>query len=899
MAKTRAVISAFNRGMISPLGLARAAEEDRVAGRVRLSAETQTNWIPRVLGSMMLRPGLGYTGATYNNNKAVFIPFTFATDDLADIEFTDSAMRVWVDDTVISRASVSTAITNGTFDSNVTGWTDADETGATSAWGTGGYLSLLGTSFSAAIRRQQVSVGVSDRNISHALRVIIARGVVTIKVGSSAGASDYFERTLKEGEYSLAFTPTADFHIELSATTKYASLVDSIAVESSGDMVIASPYAEADLGLIRWEQSADVVFMACDGYRQYKIERFGSTSWALVKYYADDGPFRAPNLSKTTLTPSAVSGDITLAASAPVFKSTNVGSLYSIGSIGQYVELDATGAGQWSSAISVSGVGTTRDISVVRAGTWSATVTLQRSSDGGTTWAEVATYTTNATVTYNDALDNQDLQYRIGIDTGDYTSGTAELSLTYSTGSLTGFVRITGFNSETSVNAIVLKELGGASASSDWAEGEWSDRRGFPTCITLYESRLCFFGRGKSQISESDAYYDFDSATEGNAGPINRSVGAGPVDVGNWMFSGSRLVIGTDGGEIVTRQSFDELMAPANFGFKNSSRIGSAKVPCAAIDGMPIFVQRSGKKIYHLAYDSASYDYVNSDMMELVPEIGEPSITRIAVQRQPDTRIHALRSDGKVAVMVSDFAEEVSCWLLYETDGIVEDIYVQPGSNEDTVYYIVKRTIGGSTKRYREKFALESECQGGTLNKQADSFITYTGAASATITGLSHLEGEEVIVWANGADLSPDDENGDQTTYTVSGGQITLGSAQTNVVVGLPYDASYKSVKLVYGAEGGTALTQVKRIDHIAPIFYNTHHKGLKYGRDFDNLYDLPQVKDGAPVAADTIHAAYDQIAFEFDGEYNTDSRLCLRARAPRPCTLLGVVISLQTNEKG
>lgn len=884
----------FNRGIVSQLALARVTSEDKASQRVSLSAETQTNWIPRVLGSMMLRPGLEYTGATYNNNKAFFIPFEKATSDIADIEFTDGIMRVWVDDDPISRASVSSAVTNGNFTSDVADWADADEAGCTSAWATGSYLSLIGTSFNAAIRRQEVTVAGGDQNVQHALRLVIERGEVTIKVGSAAGGAQYFELDLTEGEHSLAFTPTGNFHIELSSKTKYASLVDSVNVESSGNVTFTSPYAEADLSLIRREQSGDVIFLAANGYQQYKILRHGTTSWSLVKYWVDDGPFRTRNFTKTTLTPSAVSGDITLTASSNVFISSNVGSVYRIGSIGQYVEISVTAENQWSDPISVSGTDTTRDIAVdvdFSTGSLVGTVTLQRSSDEGTTWAEVKTYSGDTTETYNDELDNQELQYRIGVATGDFTSGTGDLNLTYTTGSLTGVVRITEYSSETSVSAIVLNELGGTDASSDWSEGEWSDRRGFPTSLGIYESRMCFFGRGKYQMSIVDAYSSFDPDFEGDAGAINRTIGFGPVDYINWIYGGSRLLLGADGFEPVSRQSYDDVLTPDSNGFVRSTTIGSARLDVAILDDMPVFVQRCGTKTFGMIYDSTSYKYKSKDMFELAPELGQPSIIKVVAQHQPDKRLHAIRSDGKVVIQVFDSAEGVAGLVLFETDGTVEDVYVQPGDEEDSVYYIVNRTIDGNTVRYREKWALESECVGDTLNKQADSFVSYTGTATSLITGADHLEGEEVVVWADGADAG---------TYTVTGGNIHLDEAVENYVYGLSYTAQYKSVKLAYGAQGGTALCQPKRIDHIAPVLYKTHYKGLKYGNSFDSgdLYDLPDVYDGVAVADDTIYDTYDQQAFEFDDDYGTDSRLCLQAQAPRPCTVLAVVYTLDTNEK-
>jgi hypothetical protein len=130
---------AFNRGIISTLALARLDID-----RIPLSAETQTNWMPRLVGSMMLRPGFKYTGGTNNNEKAYHIPFVFAKNDTAILEFTDETLRVKVSETPITRASVSTTITNGTFTSNITSWTDDDEAGATSAWVTGGYMGLTG-----------------------------------------------------------------------------------------------------------------------------------------------------------------------------------------------------------------------------------------------------------------------------------------------------------------------------------------------------------------------------------------------------------------------------------------------------------------------------------------------------------------------------------------------------------------------------------------------------------------------------------------------------------------------------------------------------------------------------------------------------------------------------------
>lgn len=898
---------AFNRGLISPLALSRVDLK-----RTALSAETMTNWMPRTLGSMMLRPGLEYIDGTLNDAAAVHIPFVFSIDDTAIIELTDEVMRVRVDEEVISRVSVSTAITNGTFDSNVTGWTDADESGATSQWATGGYLSLTGTGVNSAIRTQQVTVSASDQNKEHALNIVIERGPVTIKVGSSSGGSDYIAETeLKTGAYSLAFTPTGNFHISLSGIREYAALVDSITVAASGDMQIATPWSEDDLPYVRWDQSADVVFVACEGIQQRRIERHGTRSWGVALYAPEDGPFRPINTGPITITPSTLSGDITLTASENLFNSKHVGALFSIASSGQKVSDIFSSDNDFTNHIRVTGTGGSRAFAVIiGTGAFSATLTLQRSISEPGNWEDVTTYTTTTATNYNDQLDNQIVYYRIGIKTGDYTSGNAAVSLIYSLGSITGIARITGYTSPTSVSAAVLISLGNIIASTDWSEGLWSDYRGWPGAVALDEGRLWWAGKDKIVGSVSDAFDSFDADTEGDSGPISRSIGSGPVDTINWLLPLQRLVVGGQLAEKTARSSsLDEPLTPTNFNLKDSSTRGSSAVPPAKVDKSGLYTRNT--RLFELIQGGDVYsDYDSVDITSIAPEVGSSGFKRIAVQRYPDTRIHCVRNDGKVAILVYDRVEEVKCWILVETDGTVEDAFVLPAeenAEEDRVYYLVNRTVDGNTVRYLEKWALESECEGDTLNKQADSFVTFTNspaAASVPAGTASHLVGETVVVWADGKCLR--DADGNIATFTVAadGGIDALTNAgssysATTGVVGLAYTARFRSSKLAYAAAMGTALTQRKRVSYLGLILLNTHAQGLKYGTSFDHLDSLPLIKDGAEVDLDDIHESYDMDATEVNDTWGTDSRLCLEANAPRPCTVSAAVITLATHDKG
>lgn len=879
---------AFNRGVISPLALARVDVK-----RVALSAEEQTNWMPRVLGPMSLRPGFQFIGGSHLHQAARYLPFVFSVSDTALIELTPNLMRVLVNDVEITRPSTATsATTNGTFDTNLAGWTDLDEgTFASSVWASGGQLSLRGDGTLAAIREQAVSLVGGGQ---HALRVVVTQGILLLRVGSTSGDDDYLQETpLEVGTHSLTFNPSGTFYVRLFNRDDYPTLVDSCAIETGGGVLtIGTPWGADELSKIRYVQSGDIIFLACEGIRPIKIERRSTTSWSVVDYAPTDGPFLVENLTSITMTSSGITDTITLTASKAYFRTTNVGTLIRLASNGQARDKALGAENVFSDPVRINGLTAERNLHIVTTGTWSATLTLQRSVGEPGDWIDVTTYTTNQDVEYNDGYDNQIIYYRLGIKTGEYTSGAAAITLSYPYGSITGVVKLTSYISPTQFYGVVLSDLGAVSATTAWAEGAWSTRRGFPSAVAIHEGRLWWAGKDHLWGSASDAYYTFGEEPTGDSGTISRTIGIGPVDTINWLVSAEGLVMGGQGGEFVCRSSsLDEPLTPTNFKIKRGTTIGSAQLDPVIIDASVLFVDRSAGRLHELTSETFNASYAIKELTALTPEIGRPSIVRTAVQRKIDTRIHCVRSDGKVAVMIFDKIEEVNCWVLVETEGFVEDVVVLPsaGSEEDIVYYSVRRSIGGVTKRYLERWALTSECEGGTVNRQADSFKHYNGVPTQNIGSLAHLEGEEVVVWADGVD---------QGTFVVAFGSVVLNTTVSEAVVGLPYTARFKSTKLAYAAQGGSALTQRKRFDHLGLVLRNTHYQGLTYGDSFETLDDMPLVEHGQTTPPGTVWDEYDSDSFEINGTFDTDMRLCLQASAPRPCTVLAVVTSMSTNEK-
>lgn len=923
---TRILQYSWNRGVISNLALARFDLK-----RLALSATTSLNWIPRTLGSMMFRPGLAYVDGVYNNLQPRHIPFIFSVSDTAIIELTNMLMRVRINEQIISRVSVSTAVTNGTFAGNLSGWTQADDTGGNSTYVTGNFMGLNGNNTARGVRWQTVIVAGGDVGKEHALRIVVTKGYVVLRVGTTLGDDSYVNvTTLSPGVHSLAFTPSGNFTIEFTSATVYQTLVQSCTIEAAGAMTIPTSWPASMLTHLRHDQSADVIFVSSDGtLPQARIERRGiGRSWSLVTYYADDGPFQNGNVDQSILlTPSGLNGDITLTSNIPFFKPGHVGALFSLTSqAGQAVSGTSAGNGQYVGNVEVTGITTNggRNLVINIGGSWSGTIVLQFSVGAPGGWVDSGvTFTSNqSNFVYNDGFNNQTIFYRIGFE-GGYGSGTANLQLNFAQSSnIPGICRIDAVNSSTSVNAHVLKPIGNSTPTTIWSEGIWSGKNGYPTVPLLHEGRLWWFGQDYIIGSVSDAYASYDQTLTGNSAPIVRTFAQGPVSEIQWALGLQRLLVGCDGSEKSIRSSaLDEPLTPTDFNIKTPSTRGSADVPAVQIDTNGIFVQRgdpdngnnndSGTRLIEISYQGsyAIVDYTTADISELCPELLAIGVKRIAVQRKIDTRIHCMMADGTVVICVYDPIEKQKAFQPMQTNGTVIDMFVMPGGVEDKVYYAVQRTINGSTVVYLEKWALESECTGQPVAKNVDSHIVYSGAAVTSIGGLTSLIGATVCVWGwntstpftatlpNGTVVTVGQDMGTHVvdnTGTISG----LPAAVTNACIGLAYSGQWQSVKLTQTVHDGTSLGFAKSIDSLGLVLSNTHNKGLKFGTDFSHLDDLPATEDAMTLDPKTVWPSYDFEPIAVDGKWDPDTRLCLQAASPRPCTILAASIGVHTSDR-
>lgn len=889
MAYARGSILSLNAG---EAGAAIAARVD--LAKMRIALEEQTNFLPRVQGPAVFRPGTQYSAGTLDNQDACCLPFVVNVDTTARIELTENVARFFPDNVLLERPAVTTAVTNGTFDSDLSGWSGDSEVGADSQWVTGGYMGFVGTGSNAAKRSQHVTV--VEQGVEHALRVIVTRGPVMFKVGSVSEGDDYIaETSLKKGIHSLGFTPAGDFWITVWSISTTQKLVDSITVESAGPVEIETPWDIEDSRLMRYAQSGDVLFCAKKDIIQKRIERRGQRSWSIVDYAPEDGPFRVQNLNATTITPSALTGNITLTANRATFKTLHVGALWKLTHSTQTKSAELAGEDQSTDYIRVTGVEDARKFYWSVTGTFTATVRIQQAFGEPTGWVDFGNPITGPdSGEITDNFDNQIVYFRMTIKAGEYTSGTAVATLIYGGSLQHGVVRITGYTSPTVVDAEVLSAIGQEGATSNWAEGEWSDYRGYPGSVAFFDGRLWWGWQDRIFGSVSDAYESYDQDLEGDAGPIIRSVATGGFEDLRWILPLQRLIAGTGSQEVSIRSSsFDEPLTPTAFTARVASNRGSGDTQAIGVDSRGVSVQRNGQRIFELAFSVDAQDYVSNDLTRLKPEMCAAGVMGIAFQRQPDTRIWFWLEDGTAAVLTYEPQDEVAAWIPFVTNGEIRDVCVLPGAIEDEVWFVVKREIDGVDTYFHEKLARLDEAEGDTLSKTVDCHAVYSGSATATITGFDHLEGETVVGWGDGVP--------DPTPRTVQSGAVLLDAPVSSACYGLAYDGKLRGSMLNYGAALGTAVTFPKRISSLGLVMKNVGWKGVRIGRDFTNMTGLSTKYKGRTLAATEVLGSDGDPYVEtgaFNGRWDDDARWCLKVSSPYPATVMGVIVGVDTGEK-
>ena len=673
-----------------------------------------------------------------------------------------------------------------------------------------------------------------------------------------AGVKDGSKRT-----WLVRFERDRDSVFVLEFGHLYVRFFKDYAPVLSGGMPyeVATPYTEDDLindagaFAIDYTQSGDILYLAHRSHQPQKLSHFAATNWTLTDYDPSGGPFQDQNATATTVYASANSGAVTLTASAATFTADMVGTLF-------YLEQKAVSdVLQWE-------VG-------------KAIVTPATRRSGGRNYSALNSATTGTiTPTHTEGA----------VYDGDAGVQWQFLDAGY------GWARITAFTSSTVVSATVLSRIpdgavGGGNASTKWSIGAWSDSRGWPDCVGFYVDRLVW---ARDQTVWMSVAGDYENMQPRDAGrQLTDSAIALPIPSrrGNpilWLETLEvGLVVGTGSDEwLVGPASRNDALGPLNISANPAGTIGSRAVPALRIFDSIIFTQRSGKRLRALRYvqgEGAIYADLNAYADHVTP-----GFVSTAYVQEPYSMIVGAGSDGSFAAVTYYPEQQVLGWWRRPMNGAVECVQSipSPDASRDDMWLIVRRTINGVTRRYVEWMKPPLADDADQVDAfYVDSGITYSGAATITITGLGHLEGQIVNVLVDGAT---------HPQRTVTGGSITLQRAGTTVHAGLPYTARLATMDIEAGSATGTAQGKMKRAYRLAVRLLRT--LGGRLGTSETSLDTLQFRSAAVPMGSAPPLFTGDK---HTPGPGGSDrvARIWFEHSDPLPATVVAVMPQIQTED--
>lgn len=382
-------------------------------------------------------------------------------------------------------------------------------------------------------------------------------------------------------------------------------------------------------------------------------------------------------------------------------------------------------------------------------GTWSGTIKLQREFNNSGVWETLATVVSvsgNKNLIDSGTENDGDAQYRINMTAR--SAGTAECQLNLSNTDRTGIVEITAVASTTSATATALTSLGDSgetavAATHRWAEGSWSNKRGWPKTVSISpEDRLVFAGNSAEPLSvwgsEIGDWTNYLSGGSLDTDPyIFELVGSGQQNEIQWSVPKKALVFGTVGGEhLFSASNVDEAVTPTNVQARLQTTYGSRNIRAEIVNQAILFIQRGGLKVREFLFDFETDAHKADDLTVFAEHITESGIVDIAFQRNPNPILWCVRDDGEIAVMTYERDQNVFSWSRIVTDGNFESVSVIYGGtgNEDEVWITVQRNINGSVARYIERFKPQNwEQKDDAVMVDSASVVTSTSRTAQNI----------------------------------------------------------------------------------------------------------------------------------------------------------------------
>ncbi|MDX8534279.1 hypothetical protein RFM41_24455 [Mesorhizobium sp. VK25A] len=450
------------------------------------------------------------------------------------------------------------------------------------------------------------------------------------------------------------------------------------------------------------------------------------------------------------------------------------------------------------------------------------------------------------------------------------------------------WARITGYTSAT-VAKIVLygHALPNTNPIVRWRLGTFVPGR-YVESSSLFEERLAFSRRFSVYASATGDFDNFTLGEKDDDALEFVQAGGGQANDIVWIAdSDGALLIGTSGGiRALSGSGIDEALTPSSFKNRRSRTFGCARIRPVDAGQSFLYVTRSRRAIAELTQVQAN-KFTSDDIGQVSEHIPKKGVVEIAYQTDPDPMLWFPLDDGELGGYTHQPSQDVRGMHRHRFGGAaaglewaaVESAVVTPGQNGvDDIWLVVRRTIGGMTKRYIE--VMQPPFEYGALEDafQVDCGLTYSGAPVNVVSGLGHLNGEKVDVLADGKVFRG---------LTIASGQVTLpaGATAAKWQVGLPFQGKADTLELDVGGQDGSLIGRRKKVAKLILSLLETDMTGLQVQSFMRGRWEA--VRMPSIVASDGKAKLYTgNVEVPIDDSWEGQGRVKIRHVNPTPCTI-------------
>lgn len=599
---------------------------------------------------------------------------------------------------------------------------------------------------------------------------------------------------------------------------------------------LSSPYSHNDIEKIKYAQINDVMYLVHPDYKPRKLLHYNDNNWVLQEVDFEIIPFKLQN--------SDTSHTMNISENAGVYYLNSSKSYFETGHVGTQFKLRFLINGQ-----SYSGDYTSNANNILPSdffikaeeswrlnlsGDWTGKVTIKKRKLTDASWVELRSFTAKAGnpsyIVSGKVSDDCYLQIDVSI-----SAGTLSLSFSIDEFFYENIVKITQFLSDVQVKVTSNDNVIKTNENTYlWWEGSWSDKNGYPSCVSLYQDRLCMastynepFTFWASKIGEYENFGVSIKIKDDDA--ISLTLPDTKRNIIKNIATSGRLVILTNYSEWVVKEGNNGL-TPTSVSLSKISNFGCSDAPAIEYGGNIIYAQNLNLSLREMSYNLESDGYVSKNISIFASHLFKnKEIKRLAFQHEPRNILWIVFNDGTCLSVTYMKEYDVLAYSRFETNGIIEDIAVVDGIGQDNVWFIIKRKNNFGYVRNIEKLMPFN-------NKENDVLSRYYMIDSAIINDGTYYTGSS-IYYNNSCAYFSKLYYVKEDTFQVHLYYANSANVDGLSGLGLPYSSKVETLGIDLSYNNKSYQNKKIKVNNVALYLRNSY--GGKVGISEDKLLDI------------------------------------------------------------